>query len=221
MTPRPNAAITILIADDHPMFRDGLKQALLAAPEIRLIAEVGDGRSAITAIRQRKPDVAVLDIGMAGLNGLAVAREVRERALPVAITFLTMYNQEDMFNQAFNTGALGYVLKETAVTDIIPAIRSVASGRHYLSASISHFLVRRLSGRGHLKNHRPGLADLTPAESRIIKLIAEDKSSKEIAQVLGISFRTVETHRANISSKLGLHGSHSLLRFAFDHRDQV
>jgi DNA-binding NarL/FixJ family response regulator len=211
--------ITVLIADDHPLFRDGLKQALVAAPDLKLVAEVSDGQSALKSLSEEKPQVAVLDIGMPGLNGLAVARQAREKGLQVGIIFLTMYNQEDMFNQALSAGALGYVLKESAVNEIILAIRSVAAGRHYLSPAISHFLIRRLSGRETLRNRVRGLADLTGAEARILKLIAEDKTSKEIAEVLGITFRTVETHRANISTKLDLHGSHSLLRFAFDHRE--
>jgi DNA-binding NarL/FixJ family response regulator len=219
MSARAENKIKVVIADDHPLFRDGLRQALLAAPEIKLVAEAANGPEAFRAIREHLPDVAVLDIGMPGLNGFGVVQQIREKRLNPGIIFLTMYNQEDMFNQAFNAGSLGYILKDSAVSDIIQAIRSVAAGKHYLSPSISHYLARRISGRTTLHNHVPGLADLTPAEVRVCKLIAEDKTSKEIAELLEISFRTVETHRANICAKLNLHGSHSLLRFAFDHRD--
>jgi DNA-binding NarL/FixJ family response regulator len=218
---KKESKIRVLIADDHPLFRSGLRQAIEAGADLEIVAEAVDGAGALAAIRKERPDVAVLDVAMPKLNGFRVAQHVNDEKLPVRILFLTMYDEEDMFNEAMNCGALGYVLKETAINDILSAIRSVAAGKHYLSPSISQFLMRRLSGRESLRQRLPGINDLTEAERRVVRLIAEDKTSKEIASVLDISFRTVETHRANICAKLDLRGSHSLLRFAFDHRQEL
>lgn len=211
----------VFIADDHPAFRQGLRPGIEAAPDLKLVGEAGDGPGALDGILATRPDVVALDVAMPRLNGFGVAERLREKKFAGGIIFLTMYDQEDMFNRAMNAGALGYILKDSAVEEIIDGIRAVAKGRHYLSPSISHFLMRRATGREALAKTTPGLADLTPTELKVLKMISEDKTSKEIADQAGVSHRTIETHRANISAKLNLHGSHSLLRFAFDHRDEL
>src|SRR5262249_20798699 len=155
--------------------------------------------------------VAVLDITMPKLTGLQVAREVQRRHLAVNIIFLTMHNEEDVFDKAMAAGARGYVLKESAVSDIVESIHAVAAGRHYLSPGISHYLARRAQKQQPLRKAQPGLDSLTPAERRVLKLISQDKTSKEIADELAVSPRTIEAHRQNICDKLDLHGSHSLL----------
>jgi DNA-binding NarL/FixJ family response regulator len=155
------------------------------------------------------------------VSGLQVARSLQKLKLPVSVIFITMHNEEDMFNKAMDAGAKGYVLKESAVSDILSSIRTVAKGNYYLSPAISHFLINRSARKGVLAERRPGLEDLTPQERRVLKMIAEDRTSKEIAELLGVSYRTIETHRTNICNKLNLHGSHSLLRFAFDHRAEL
>ena len=213
--------IQIIIADDHPIVRRGLVQVIEAEPNLKVLAEAGDGVEALRQICDLRPAVAILDIDMPGMGGFEVGREVRKNSLPVAVIFLTIHSEEDMFNEAMDIGALGYVLKESAVSDIVAAIRTVARGQHYITPSISGFLVNRGRRSASLEKKNPSLNDLTPAERRILKLIAEDRSSKEIAELLFISHRTVENHRTNICQKLGLSGSHALLRFALKHRSEL
>jgi DNA-binding NarL/FixJ family response regulator len=209
------------MAEDHPMFRGGLRQIISAQSDLRLIHEAGDGEEALRVARALKPAVAILDLEMPKLSGLDVAAAIQREVLPVRVIMLTMYQEEDMFNEALDLGVLGYVLKDSAAEDILEGIRMVAAGRHYLSPSISGFLVNRKSRAEALRKAKPGLDDLTPAERRILRLIAQSKTSKEIADELGLSTRTVDNHRFNIGTKLNLHGVHSLVKFAFDHKSDL
>jgi DNA-binding NarL/FixJ family response regulator len=216
-----NSIIRLLIADDHPLLRAGLRQVIETDPRLQVVAEASDGAAALAQVQSLRPDVAVLDIEMPQLTGFALLREMRARSLTTAVVFLTMYHDEDMFNEALNLGALGYVLKDSATTDIIGAIRAAASGQPYISSAISAYLFNRATRATTLVQQRPGLNDLTPTERRVLKLIADNKTSKEIAAALFISHRTVENHRSNIGQKLDLKGSHSLLKFAFDHKSEL
>lgn len=213
--------VTVMIVDDHPLFRGGLRQVIESNPRFHLIAEAGDGDAAFKMIQERKPDVAVLDVNLPGLSGIEIAQKLRSRRLPTRIIILTMHREESLFNRALDAGVKGFVLKENAVEDIINAIRAVAAGEHYLSPTISGFLVRRHGRAGQLAAQRPGLEDLTKAERRILSLVAEKKTSRQIGEELFISVRTVEAHRANICTKLGLQGSHSLLQFALENRSAL
>lgn len=213
--------IKILMAEDHPVYRDGLRQFISADPAMRIVAETGNGSEAWRLVRELVPDVAILDLDMPGMSGLDIARARRRESLTFEIVFLTMYREEDMFNEAIELGAKGYVLKESAATDILQGIRTVAAGQHYVSPALSGFLVKRASLAVDVRAGNSGLASLTPAERRILKLIASDKTSKEIAEALGLSPRTVENHRTNMSAKLSLQGSHSLLKFAFENRSRL
>jgi DNA-binding NarL/FixJ family response regulator len=150
-----------------------------------------------------------------------VASRVQSLRLPTRIVMLTMFKEEETFNRALDLGVLGFVLKENAVQDILDSLVAVAKGEHYLSPTISSYLVRRRGRAEVLAERKPGLDDLTKAERRILKLIAEKKTSREIAAELFISPRTVEAHRANISQKLGLRGSNSLLQFAIENRSAI
>jgi DNA-binding NarL/FixJ family response regulator len=210
--------LRVLIVDDHPLFRQGLKQVVQEDPQFEVVGEAGDGKVAWEQIREKKPDIAVLDVSLPSLSGLDVAAKVRDENLATRVVILTMYKEEETFNRALDLGVHGFVLKENAVQDILNSLTSVARGEHYLSPSISGYLVRRRSRNEELTRKKPGLEDLTKAERRILKLIAEKKTSREIAAELFVSPRTVEAHRANICSKLELHGSHSLLQFALENR---
>lgn len=210
--------IRIVIADDHPVFRRGLQQIIELDSEIKIVGQASDGEEALRLIQGLKPDVAVLDINMPKLKGFDVAREARRHQPSVRIIFLTMYDDERMFNEALNVGAMGYLLKDSAISDIVESVRAVADGQHFISPSISRYLVNRASRSAALGDERPSLKSLTPAELRILKLIAEHKTSKEIAGQLFISYRTVENHRTNICQKLGLHGSNALIKFALEHK---
>ena len=213
--------IRLLIADDHPLLRAGLRQVIATDPQIQIVAEAADGATALQLLTAHQPDVAVLDIEMPQLTGFALLRELRAQRLSTAVVFLTMYHDEEMFNEALDLGALGYVLKDSATTDITSAIRAAASGQPFISPAISAYLFNRATRTTTLLQQLPGLNNLTPTERRVLKLIAENKTSKEIAAELFISYRTVENHRANICQKLDLKGSHSLLKFAFDHKSEL
>jgi DNA-binding NarL/FixJ family response regulator len=216
--------IRILIADDHPLLRQGLRQAVEADPRFKVVAEAGDGYAALEGIEKLVPDIAVLDVNMPQLDGFAVARAIRDKQLPVEIIFLTAYRERSFLNQALELGAKGYVLKDSAVTDIVSGIGAVVAGEHFTSPAMTSYLIHS-SGRsrqGATRDNLPaGIKDLTPTERRILKLIAAYKTSKEIADELCISFRTVNTHRANICQKLEIHGNHTLMKFALDHEAEL
>lgn len=210
--------IQVLIVDDHPLFRQGLRQVLEADSRFALAGEFGDGVQAMEAILKLQPAIAVLDVNLPGLSGLDIARKLQPRRLPTRLVFLTMNKDAETCNQALDLGVKGYVLKDNAVADIVNSLLAVAAGDHYLSPSISGYLVSRRARAEELAARKPGLEDLTKAERRILKLISDKKTSREIAAELFISPRTVEAHRSNISTKLDLRGSHSLLQFALENR---
>lgn len=213
--------IRIVMADDHPVVREGLVRVIESDPQLKIIAQAGDGQSALKQIQSLSPDVAVLDIDMPVMDGFSVAREIQKLGIEVEIVFLTIHREEELFQVALNLGAKGYVLKDSAVTDIIESIRAVASHQHYISPQLSSYLVRRKAKIDALVSQKPALEDLTPTERRILRLIAEDKTTREIADHLFISPRTVDTHRANICRKLDLHGYLALVRFAIEHKSEL
>ena len=213
---KPEASL--LIVDDHPVFRRGLRDIIEEYSEFRVVGEASDGEAALRLISELKPDIAIVDIDMPRLNGLKMVRALQEMNLPVAVVILTMYNELDVFDAALKLGVKGYILKENAAKDIIVALDKVALGKTFISPSMSEKSQQHSDRVQPLPLSKPQLDQLTPAERHILKLIAEDRTSKEIADVLQISFRTVEKHRLNICNKLKLHGSHSLLKFAFDHK---
>ena len=213
--------VKLLIVDDHPVFRRGLREAIEENSRFRIVGEASDGEAAMRLVIELKPAIAVVDIDMPRLNGLEMVRALQKLSIPLTVVFLTMYNEEDMFNAAMDLGVRGYVLKETATDDILAALEMVAQGETFVSPSLADMGVRRSNRVQELLLSRPQIDDLTLAERRILKLIAEDRTSKEIADLLQISFKTVENHRLNICRKLNLHGSHSLLKFAFDNKSHL
>lgn len=211
----------VLIADDHPLFRTGLRQAIEDDQEMEVIGEATDGVRALELVAELHPDVVVLDIGMPGMNGIQVARALREKGVHVAVMILTTYTEEEMFDEAMDAGVHGYVLKDTAAVDILHAIRKVTMGEYYISPSLSGYLVSRSRKAARLLEEKPSLATLTPTERRVLSLIAMNKTSKEIAEELNVSYKTIETHRSNIAAKLNIHGSHSLLKFALENKSSI
>ncbi len=213
--------ITIIIADDHPVFRRGLKMIIEADARLKVAAEAADGAEALELIKKLAPDVAVLDVNMPHLNGFEVVRELKNFNLATEYIFLTMHKDETMFNTAIDLGARGYLLKESAVDDIVAGIKAAASGEHFISSPLTNFLVKRSARREAENDKRLPINDLTDAERRIIQLVAEDKTSREIGELLFISVRTVERHRQNICNKLGVHGSNGLLKFAVANKNNL
>lgn len=211
--------IRIIIADDHPIFRGGLRQIISADESIEIIGEADNGEKALEIIQELKPDIAVLDIDMPKKTGLDVLRELKDSS--TKIIFLTMYAEEDIFDEAMDFGIKGYVLKDSAVNDIIECILSVNEDNYYISPNVSNLLVNRRNKSKNLIKKNPELGNLTKTERNILRFISENKTSKEIAEVLFLSQRTVENHRTNISNKLNLKGSHSLLKFAIENKSYL
>ena len=164
--------------------------------------------------------VTILDFAMPIMNGLDAAREIKTRKFTTEIIFLTMHQHEDLFNEALNLGAKGFILKDSALSEIVECINAVTSDKHYTSHALTSFLINRSRRAINLTEKQPSINDLTPAERRVLKLIAEDLTSKEIGEKLFISPRTVQKHRSNICEKLNLHGSHSLFKFALQHKSE-
>ena len=213
--------IRIVIADDHPIFRSGLAQLLKTEEKIKIVGEASDGEIALAAVRENLPDIVILDIDMPEKGGFEVAGELNSARIPVEIIFLTMHKNESLFNAALNIGAKGFVLKDSAMEDILNAVKAVSRGESFISPALSTFLIKRANSAAKFEKNNPSIKNLTPTERRILLLIGEYKTSKEIADELFISQRTVDTHRSNISTKLGLKGTHALLKFALDNRREL
>jgi DNA-binding NarL/FixJ family response regulator len=202
----------LLLADDHTLFREGVRSLLARMPEVVVVAETGDGREALELIEQHRPDVALLDITMPGLNGLEVAART-ERASPrTRVVILSMHANEGYVAQALRAGIAGYLLKDAAATELAAALRAVARGETYLSPAISRQVVDGFLGRAAPEGDP--LAGLTARQREILQLIAEGKSTKEIATALAVGVKTVETHRAKLMERLNIRDVAGLVRFA-------
>lgn len=207
--------IRLIIADDHPIFRRGLRAVIESDPMLKVIAEVDNGEDALLEIERHEPDIAILDVNMPRADGLAVAREIQIKNLPTHAIFLTMHSDEAIFNAAIDADVKGFVIKDSAATDIMISIKSVMSGQNFFSSVLSGYLLNR-----HNAQKSP-LENLTVSERRILRLIADGKTSREIADELHISLRTVEHHRAHIATKLDLKGKNALLTFALTNKVKI
>ncbi len=206
--------IKFILADDHPLVRQGLRQAIETETAFRVIAEAGDGQTALDLIDVHQPHVVVLDVDMPSLDGFGVAHEINRRNLNIIVVFLTFHGEEEYLNEALETGAKGYLLKDNAVADVIACLKTVVAGGIYIAPALSIHLVNRVRSAPRVST----LDQLSPTEKQILKLLAEYKTSKEIAKEIGISPHTVSTHRANIALKLDLRGSHALMKFALERK---
>jgi DNA-binding NarL/FixJ family response regulator len=210
---------SILIADDHELIRGGLRQVLEMQTDGRIL-EAGNGLDALRLIQTEKPEIAILDVEMPGLTGFEVARRVRDQGLKVDVIFLTMYRDESMFNKAMDIGIKGYVLKENTIIEIKQCLQAVMAGRYFLSPGISDYLIRRNNRFNLPASDSMGLDRLTDTEKRVLQQLAQMKTSKEIADEMKITVKTVQNHRNNICNKLELQGAHALLRFAVDNAER-
>lgn len=203
----------ILLADDHALVRAGLRRILDAEPDLTVSAEAADGAEAVELARTVGPDLAVLDVSMPRMTGLQAAREIARRAPAVRILVLSMHDNEQYFFAALQAGACGYVLKSAADEDLVEACRAALRGESFLYAGAAGALVRDYLER--LRRGEPiPRAVLTPREEQVVKLIAEGRTSREIAGALVISPKTVERHRANVLAKLGMRDRTELTRYA-------
>lgn len=209
---------SILIADDHPIFRSGLRAVIESDPSFVVAAEASDGEEALDLIVKTRPDIAIIDYNMPKLTGFAVLDKLAQLQSDLIPVMLTMHNDEAMFAKAFELGVRGYVLKDSASVDIVNCLHAVTQGQIFTSAPVTTYLFKRASSD---KKTSDGLGSLTPSERKVLRMIAEYKTSREIADELCVSVRTIENHRSNISSKLGVTGSHGLFKFAVQHRSDL
>jgi DNA-binding NarL/FixJ family response regulator len=207
--------IRLVVVDDHPIVRNGLRNVIEGEPDLKVLAEAGDGEAGLELIRSLRPDIAVLDLDMPKLDGFAVAAEIRKLKLPVETIFLTVHSEVDLLDRAMDLGGKGFIIKESALVEVVMGIRSVAAGRRFVSPSMTAALLDRRARTTPFKK------TLSPTESRILGMIAAGKSTKTIAAELYIHPRTVETHRASICAKLELSGTNSLLKYALEHKSEL
>lgn len=210
--------LTLLIADDHPLFRAGVKQTLEKLESVE-IYEAEEGSKALQLIRELEPDVAVIDIRMPGKTGLDILSELYNSGITTKIILLTMHKNVNYFYKAVSVGAKGYLLKETAVLDLIEAVKTVNSGGTFISGRLKALLELEKSDEFQNKMLIDSVNSLTCSEKQIMQLLSKWKTNCEIADLLCNSVRTIENHRANISDKLNLRGAHSLIQFAIENSD--
>lgn len=209
--------IEVLLADDHPVVRRGLKATIEEDPALRVIAEAADGTDTLRKIIELRPAVAILDIDMPGLNGLGVARELVAQKIETHVVFMTFHADEDLMRAAMDAGGKGYLLKGSETDEVGAAIRAVCAGRTYIGSQMAAILLNQKADSSN--SVRPlDIAVLTPSEKKILRLIADGLSSKEIGDTLSIHYRTVENHRTNMCRKLNIEGANALARFALQHR---
>jgi two-component system response regulator DegU len=207
---------TAIVADDHPIFRKGLIDILRDIEDLEIVAEVADGLAAYQHIVSKRPDIAILDIEMPGLSGLDVCNKVLKEKSDTKFILLTMHREKAFFNNAMNIGVMGYLLKDNAITELILCVEKVLKGEKFISPGIERLLVAK-----DKINEIPELQLLTATEKIILKLIAESKTTPEIAGLLFVSPNTIDNHRSNIVKKLGLEGKNSLLKFAIHSKNSL
>jgi DNA-binding NarL/FixJ family response regulator len=204
---------TVLIVDDHPIFRRGLYEIIQETGEFHVIAEADNGKKALKALRDTPPMIAILDIALPDLSGLDILAKINRWGTRPIVVLLTMYNDEIYLRKALEFGALGYVLKDNAESELVDCLHTVSAGKRYISPGVSQALAE--SSFTVQKNR---LDQMTPTERKIFLLITDYKTNNDIAKLLGVSIRTVQNHRANICSKLGLRGHNALIKLASQYR---
>ncbi len=205
-------SIRVLLADDHNLVRAGIRSLLQALPGIQVVAEAGDGREALSLIETHQPDVALLDIAMPGLNGLEVAAQVADSFPYVHVMILSMHATEEYVLRALRAGAAGYLLKDADTAELELAINAVTRGETYLSPAVSKHVteyVRRVGEEAHSTLER-----LTPRQREVLQLVAEGHTTQEIARMMNVSSKTVETHRTQLMERLDIHDIAGLVRYA-------
>ena len=211
--------LRILVADDHELVRRGIRGLLRARRGWTVVGEAMNGREAVEKANRLKPDVAILDISMPDLDGLQATRRIREAVPTTEVVVLTMHESDQMVRRVLDAGARGYVLKSDLATHLVKAVKDVCAGKMFLTPRVSDIVVRGfLTTRERSDPTEHSEARPTPREVEIIRLLAEGKANKEIAVKLGITIRTVETHRAKIMLKLGLHSLAELIHYAIRHK---
>jgi DNA-binding NarL/FixJ family response regulator len=208
--------ITVFLADDHTVLREGLAFLLAAEPDIEVVGAAANGRDAVARIEQLSPDVAVLDIAMPELNGLEATRRLRHVSPETRVVILSMHSAPKFVTQALQIGVRGYVLKEAASQEVLRAVRAVAEGQRFLSPSVADMVIASYGTEVRAGDAGP-LEKLTSREREVLQLVVEGKTSAEIAETLSLSLRTIQTYRSRIMSKLDIHDVPGLVKFAIRH----
>jgi DNA-binding NarL/FixJ family response regulator len=203
---------TVFLADDHTIVREGLEHILNTQPDIQVVGQAKDGESAVSAVTDVAPDVAVLDIAMPGLSGVEAARRIREACPGTEVVVLSMHSSREHISRALKAGARGYVLKECAGSELVDAVRAVCQGHSYMSQRVSDVMLERF-----VKEEEEPLAPLSDREREVFYLVVEGLSSTEIGRKLSLSPKTIETYRSRIHRKLGTEGVTDLIKFAVRH----
>jgi len=207
--------VQILLADDHEVVRKGLRALLEAQPGWKVIAEATDGREAVEKATDMHPDVAIVDIGMPSLNGLEATRQIVKKAPRTRVLVLTMHDTNPLIQQVVKAGARGYVLKSDVASDLVSAVEALCRDQTFFTSKVSQVILDRYVGKSAGTEISPDPeSPLTPREREVVQLLAEGKSSKEVAAVLGISVKTAETHRINLMRKLDCHSVAEVVRYA-------
>lgn len=209
--------IKVIIADDHPIFRKGLVDIIELEKDIEILGQAANGEEAVNLIKRVSPDIAVLDINMPMTTGFDAVRELRKDNSHVKIIFLTMHNEQEIFKRAMELNVSGYLLKDSAAEDIIDCIHAVAKGDFYFSPALSNYFVANQRGIFETLENT-GIEKLTSTEKTILRLIANGKTSQEIADQLFVSRKTIDNHRVNICAKLDLHGVNALMKYAIQNK---
>ncbi len=210
-------AIRIFLADDHAVVRDSLRFLLEAQSDITVVGDAANGREAVRKVQKLHPDVVVMDIAMPDLNGIEATLQIRQSHPATQVVILSMYSSTEHIFRALQAGALGYVMKESAGKEVVDAVRAVHAGRRYLSQRIADTMIENyVHLRGKVQAKSP-LEDLSPREREVLQLVVEGKSSAEIAEILYLSAKTVETYRSRLMHKLGVSDMPSLVKFAIEH----
>jgi DNA-binding NarL/FixJ family response regulator len=210
-----DAPASIVVADDHALIRKGLVEVIRSDPTFTVVAEAGDGAAALALVEKHRARVVVTDLQMPKMSGLELASAIRSRGIDARIVILTAHETGDLLDRALELGVSGYLLKDGALDEILACLHMVLSGRTYLTPSLSDHLVSR---RGKPAQQPGDIDKLTPAEKRVLRLVAGGKTTDAIAAELGLSPKTVENHRTHMAAKLGLRGANALLKFAVEHR---
>ena len=206
--------LNILIADDHRLIARGVRRILEEQPDWHVVAEASDGRDAVRLGTEMQPDVAVMDVSMPHLNGVDATAQLAERAPNTKVLMLSMYSDETLVGRALRAGAKGYLLKDSADTDLVRAVTALAVGESFFSPSIVHRMLNEYVDRISDRGLDDRLDRLSPREREVFQLVAEGHTNRQMAEMLGVRPSTIETHRAHILEKLGLHGTAELVRFA-------
>ncbi len=213
--------IKIFIADDHPIFRGGLRQLIALELNMEVVSEAKDGAEAIERLLHCQADVALLDIDMPKASGFEVLTALREKGVALNFIFLTMHKDEQFLNAALDLGVKGFLVKDSAAEEVIDCINAVTSGEEFISPQLTSFLLKRIRQAQTTPAKTSLFEQLTPTERKVLKLIAVYKTNKEIAAELFMGVRTVEQHRLNISEKFDLKGRHALMKFAAENVDRL